>query len=188
MPSLIPGFLGLTAPETVDENTIFCTWQYILFLIQSIRTFSALLREEITTWHIRLRDKYWLVKLYVCQACVHEYSWIQPGRYWLFIKRAPTGLLGFAYLISFAHFHLPAARNWRADHFLCGVYFFSNKYLCFSAATEGITFDRHINAMFSTNCHHHKFPHLRVYLQQKIALTAVWPPFGQPAFLSKESF
>lgn len=119
----------------------------------------------------------------VSGTSVDEYSWMQPGRYWLFIKRAPTGLLGFAYLIGFAHFHLFAVRNWWSCSF--SPFYSNSEYFYFFSATEGIFFFFFRQTMFSPNCQYHKFTILQ-YTWSKIALTAVWPPFGQPTYILKE--
>ena len=81
--------------------------------------------------------------VYVSGLSVHEYSRVQPGRYWLFIKRALTGLWGLAYLIGFAHFHLYAARNWWSCSFsLWGVFF--NKCFYFFWVVNLIVLEREI--------------------------------------------
>lgn len=65
--------------------------------------------------------------------------------------------------------------------------FYSNsEYFYFFSATEGIFFFFFFRqTMFSPNCQYHKFTILQ-YTWSKIALTAVWPPFGQPTYILKE--
>lgn len=101
----------------------------------------------------------------------HEHN----QEYWLFIKRERTGLLGFAYLISFITFPSRSCMELMKLLIFCLKNF---------PVTQEIPLDRWIEmecfqqTLSAKNLLSHCIP-------SKIALTAVCLPFGQPTYFER---